>query len=62
MKLRQDWEDRIQGIIRTGKFFAIDGLATSAISSREIAALKHEVRDDTMETGSLVAISVLAGG
>jgi hypothetical protein len=49
-------------MIQTSEFFAIDGLATSAVSSREITALKHEVGDDTMETGSFVSKSVLAGG
>ena len=32
---------------------AVDGLATSAVSSGEVAALGHEAWDDAMELGSL---------
>ena len=40
---------------------AVDGLATSAIVVGEIASLAHELRDDAVESGSLVAESFLAG-
>jgi len=39
----------------------VDGLAPGAISSGEVATLAHEVGDDTVEGGSLVAVSLLAG-
>jgi hypothetical protein len=62
MRLCQGREKKRQGVIQTCEFFAVDGFAASAVSSREITALKHEAGDDTMEGGSLVAISVLACG
>ena len=40
---------------------AVDGLASSAVSSGEVATLAHEVGDDTVEGGSLEAVSLLAG-
>merc|ERR1711976_395131 len=40
---------------------AVDGLASGSVSSGEVATLAHEVRDDTVEGGSLVAVSLLAG-
>jgi hypothetical protein len=47
---------------RTLKLFAIDGLSTSTVSTGEVAALEHELRDYTVEAGALIAISILAGG
>ena len=48
--------------IPTSEFLAIDGLATSAIVPGEITALKHELRDHTVETRSCVAKAILASG
>ena len=36
-----------------------DGLSTSAITTSEISSLDHEVLDDTVEGGSLIAKSFL---
>jgi hypothetical protein len=44
----------------TGKFLAIDGLATSTIVSGEITTLKHELRDHTVKTRTGIAEAVLA--
>jgi hypothetical protein len=33
----------------------VDGLATRAVAASEVAALAHEVRDDAVEHGALVA-------
>jgi len=42
------------------EFLAVDGLATGAIVSGEITALKHELRDHTVETGACIAEAILA--
>ncbi len=44
------------------KLIAIDRLASSAVSNSEIATLRHELRDHTVEPGSLVVqwLSLLA--
>ena len=46
--------------VLVGELLAIDGLAAAAISSGEVATLAHEVRDDTVERGALVAEALLA--
>ena len=38
----------------------VDGLPTGSISSGEVSPLTHEVGDDTVETGSLVAEALLS--
>lgn len=43
------------------KLGAIDGLAASAIVVGEIAALNHEVLDDSVESRALVAETLFAG-
>lgn len=43
------------------KLVSIDGLSTSAIVVSEVTSLAHELRDDTVESGSLVAESAFAG-
>lgn len=48
--------------IPTREFLAVDGLATGAIVPGEITALKHELRDHTVETGTCVAEAILASG
>lgn len=44
----------------TGKFLAIDGLAASTVMLGEITALKHEPRNHTVESGTLIAIAMHA--
>lgn len=51
----------LQAEVLIGELVAIDGLASSAVVVGEIAALAHEVWNDAMETGSLVAETLLAG-
>lgn len=46
--------------VLTSKFLAIDRLATSTIVAGEITALKHELGDHPVETGTFIAKSVLA--
>lgn len=44
-----------QGEVLILEFGAVDGLATSAVVVGEVATLAHEIRDDTVEGGALVA-------
>ena len=39
----------------TCELLAIDGLATSTVALGEITSLQHELRDHTVETGTLIA-------
>ena len=43
------------------KLVAIDGLSTSSVSSGEVPSLTHEVGDDAVEAGALVAEALLSG-
>ena len=43
------------------ELLAVDGLSTGAVSTSEITTLKHELRDDTVERGALVAEALLTG-
>ena len=47
---------------RTSELLAVDRLATGAVAAGEVATLEHEVGDDAVEGGALVAKTVLAGG
>jgi len=47
--------------VLVGELVAVDRLAASAVVVGEIAALAHEVGDDAVENGALVAESLLAG-
>jgi len=44
-----------------GEFLSVDRLATSAVALGEVPALAHELRNYTMETGSLVSVTILVG-
>ena len=39
----------LQGEVLISKFLTIDGLAAGSVAASEVAALKHELRDDSME-------------
>lgn len=51
----------LQGEVLVLEFVAVDGLATSAVVVGEVSALAHEVGDDAVECGALVAVAFLAG-
>lgn len=51
----------LQGEVLVLEFVAVDGFASGAVVVREVAALAHEVGDDAMEGGALVAVALLAG-
>lgn len=50
----------LQDEVLVGELLTIDGLATSAIVVREIAALQHEVGDHAVEGGAFVTEALLA--
>ena len=47
--------------ILVGEFFSIDALATGSIAFREVAALAHEPRNDSVEFTAFVAEALLPG-
>lgn len=46
--------------VLVAKLLSIDTLATSAVASREVATLKHELRDDTVKFAACIAKALLA--
>ena len=42
----------------TSKLLAIDRLAASPVAPGEVSALEHELRDDAVETGALVTLTL----
>lgn len=48
------------GEVLIRELLAVDRLATSAIATGEVTALKHELRNDAMELGAAVAKAFLA--
>jgi hypothetical protein len=46
--------------VLVGELLAVDGLATGAVTTGEVTALKHEVRDDSVERRALVTEALLA--
>lgn len=55
-------ETDVEYVLLTLELLAIDGLSTGTVAAGEVATLKHEVGDDTVERGTLVTETVLAGG
>ena len=51
----------LQGEVLILELVAVDGLSTSAVVVGEVTTLAHEVGDDAMEGGGLVAEALLAG-
>ena len=51
----------LQAEVLVLKLVAVDGFPSGSVPSGEIASLTHEVGDDTVEAGALVAESLLAG-
>ena len=44
-----------------GELVAVDALAASAVALGEVTTLDHELLDNTVEAGALVAVALLAG-
>lgn len=55
------WTSVLQSEVLIFKLVAIDGLSTSAVVVGEVTSLAHELGDDTVESGSLVAETTLTG-
>lgn len=51
----------LQGEVLVLEFVTVDGFSTGAIVVCEVTTLAHEVGDDAVECGALVAIAFLAG-
>jgi PIN domain nuclease of toxin-antitoxin system len=49
----------LQVEVLISELLSVDGLSTGAVSLGEVATLKHEVGDDTVEGRSLVSVSIL---
>jgi len=57
---RQDSRSGVlEGEVLVLELFPVDGLSTSSVSIGEISTLAHEVGDDTVENGPLVAVALL---
>lgn len=58
-------EETLLGVLQfevlVSEFFAVDGLATSAIATSEITSLNHEGRDHTMKGRAFIAKALLSG-
>lgn len=53
------WLEMLQIEVLIFEFSSIDRFAASAVVIGEVTTLAHEVRNDTMECGSLVAKTLL---
>jgi len=51
----------LAGEVLISELLAVDGLATSAVATREVTALEHELRDDTVESRASISEALLAG-
>ena len=58
-------EDPRPGVLQTevlvSELGAVDGLAAGAVVVGEVPRLAHEVGDDAVEAGALVAVALLSG-
>ena len=50
----------LESEVLVGELLSVDGLSSGAVLAGEVTALAHEVLDDTVEGGALVAESLLA--
>jgi len=50
----------LQGEVLVRKLLAIDGFSTSAVVVGEVTSLAHEIVDNTVEGGALVAVTLLS--
>jgi len=57
----KSWLGVLAGEVLVGELLTVDGLATSAVATGEVTALKHELRDDAVESRASVSEALLAG-
>ena len=50
----------LQAEVLVLELVAVDGLASSAVPGSEVSSLAHEVGDDAVEAGALVAVALLS--
>jgi len=55
------WPSVLQAEVLVLELVAVDGLASSAVPGSEVSSLAHEVGDDAVEAGALVAVALLSG-
>ena len=59
--IKLTWSSVLQTKVLVLKLVAIDGLSSGSVPGGEVASLTHEVGDDTVEAGALVAEALLSG-
>ena len=58
--MKLTWPGVLQTEVLVLKLVAVDRLSSGSISSGEVSSLTHEVGDDTVEAGALVAEALLS--
>lgn len=58
---QKPWSGMLFLEVLVGKLFAVDGLASRTVAACEVTTLEHELRNDSVELATLVAVSLLAG-
>ena len=58
--MKLTWSSVLQTEVLVLKLVAVDGLSSGSISSGEVSPLAHEVGDDAVEAGALVAEALLS--
>lgn len=56
----QTWGSVLELEVLVSELLSVDGFSTSAVEVGEVSSLEHELRDDSVENGSLVAESLLS--
>jgi hypothetical protein len=59
LPLKLTWASVLQLEVLVSELLSVDALATGAVVLGEVTALAHEIRDDAVEGGALVAKALL---
>jgi len=57
----KSWLGVLSNEVLIGELLTVDGLATGAVATGEVTSLKHELRNDTVESRTRVSETLLAG-